>query len=192
LSKPDYLLFANPEEWRQWLEKHHATVKDVWILLYKKKYRDLGMWLNQAVEEALCFGWIDSTLKSMDKKTYALRFSPRKRNSPWAWSNIQRAEKLVVSGKMTDAGHQTIAEAKENGAWDNAIQREQTNEIPKILLTELRQQEGALVAYKAIKNSRKKQLLYWLESAKRETTKKQRIQAIIDEALELANSTEEQ
>jgi uncharacterized protein YdeI (YjbR/CyaY-like superfamily) len=190
LPASDYQIFANAIEWREWLKKHHATVKDVWLLLYKKKYRDLGMRLNQAVEEALCFGWIDSTLKSIDEKTYALRFSPRKRNSPWAWSNIQRVEKLIVTGKMTDAGLRTVTEAKENGEWDNAKQREQTNEIPDILLTALRQQEGALAAYKAFKNSRKKQLLYWLESAKREATKKQRIQAIIDEALALGNNTE--
>ena len=104
MSLPDYLTFANREQWRIWLEQHHTTEEAVWLVLFKKKYTNLGLGLEQAVEEALCFGWIDSTLKSIDDKCYALRYSPRKRVSTWSMSNINRVEKLIAEGKMTGAG----------------------------------------------------------------------------------------
>ena len=192
MSLPDYLTFANREQWRIWLEQHHTTEEAVWLVLFKKKYTNLGLGLEQAVEEALCFGWIDSTLKSIDDKCYALRYSPRKRVSTWSMSNINRVEKLIAEGKMTGAGLLKIAEAKENGEWDAAIQREQIDNIPEQLLQALKEKEGALAAYRALKTSRKKQLLYWLNSAKREETKDRRIQEIVNEVLDQGNPKEPQ
>ena len=190
MSSPNYLTFADRDQWRSWLEQHHATERDVWVILYKKKYQDLGLVLDQAVEEALCFGWIDSTLKSIDDKHYALRFSSRKRKSPWSMSNINRVKKLIAEGKMTNAGFEKIAAAKENGEWDAAVQREQIDTIPSELLQALEKKEGALAAYKAMNSSRKKQFLYWLHNAKREETKNRRIQKIISEVLEQGNDKE--
>ena len=192
MSLPDYLTFANREQWRIWLEQHHTTEEAVWLVLFKKKYTNLGLGLEQAVEEALCFGWIDSTLKSINDKCYALRYSPRKRVSTWSMSNINRVEKLIAEGKMTGAGLLKIAEAKENGEWDAAIQREQIDNIPEQLLQALKEKEGALAAYRALKTSRKKQLLYWLNSAKREETKDRRIQEIVNEVLDQGNPKEPQ
>ena len=192
MSLPDYLTFANREQWRIWLEQHHTTEEAVWLVLFKKKYTNLGLGLEQAVEEALCFGWIDSTLKSIDDKCYALRYSPRKRVSTWSMSNINRVEKLIAEGKMTGAGLLKITEAKENGEWDAAIQREQIDNIPEQLLQALKEKEGALAAYRALKTSRKKQLLYWLNSAKREETKDSRIQEIVNEVLDQGNPKEPQ
>ena len=192
MPSPDYVTFDNRDQWRMWLEQHHATEQDVWLILYKKKFKDLGLGLEQAIEEALCFGWIDSTLKSIDEKCYSLRFSPRKQKSIWSMSNIYRVEKLIAEGKMTNAGFLKISEAKETGEWDAAIQREQIDEIPEGLLQALKERKGALEAYKTFKNSRKKQLIYWLQSAKREETKDRRIQKIVNEALEQRGAKEVQ
>jgi len=98
-------------------------------------------------------------------------------------SNIQRAEKLIAKGEMTDAGKLKIDEAKENGEWEAAIRREQVDVIPKDLETALRVIKGALTAYRAQTNSPKKQYIYWLQSAKREETKQKRIQQIVEEVL---------
>ncbi len=98
-------------------------------------------------------------------------------------SNIQRVEKLIAEGKMTAAGKLKIAEAKENGEWEAAIRREQVSIIPEELERALRKQEGALSAYRALPDSRKKQYLYWLQKAKQEETKHRRIQKIVDEVL---------
>ncbi len=175
--------FENRDRWRRWLEQNHATETEAWLIIYKKKYRDQGLTLDEAVEEALCFGWIDGKLKSLDEKRYLLRYSPRTQNSTWSMSNIQRVEKLIAEGKMTAAGKLKIAEAKENGEWEAAIRREQVSIIPEELERALRKQEGALSAYRALPDSRKKQYLYWLQKAKQEETKHRRIQKIVDEVL---------
>lgn len=92
------------EEWRAWLETNHRSKKEVWLVIYKSKHVKGNLTLAAAVEEALCFGWIDSTLKPLDAASYALRFSPRRKTSYWAASNIQRALRLLREGKMSPAG----------------------------------------------------------------------------------------
>ena len=177
------LEFEDREQWRKWLEKNYATETEAWLILYKKKYQDQGLTLDEAVEEALCFGWIDGILKSIDEKRYALRYSPRTPNSLWSMNNIRRVDKLIAEGKMTRAGYQKIAEAKGNGEWEAAKRREQVDKIPKELESELRKVSGALAAYRALPVARKKQYIYWLQSAKREETKRRRIQKIVGEVL---------
>ena len=162
---------------------NHAVETEAWLVHYKKKYGDQGLTLDEAVEEALCFGWIDSTLNTLDEKRYVLRYSPRKADSVWSMSNIHRVEKLIAEGKMTEAGQLKIDEAKESGQWEAAVRREQVDIIPEELESALQTKEGALSAYQALSISRKKQYIYWLQSAKREDTKKRRIQKIIEELL---------
>ena len=128
MTKPtNPLEFEDRCQWRTWLKKNHSIETEAWLILYKKKYQDQGLTLDEAVEEALCFGWIDSTLRSLDEKRYALRYSPRKQNSIWSMSNIQRVEKLIAEGKMTAAGNLKVTEAKQSGAWEAAIRREQVH-----------------------------------------------------------------
>jgi uncharacterized protein YdeI (YjbR/CyaY-like superfamily) len=180
----DHLEFADRNEWRAWLTGNHATETEAWLILYKKRYADLGLTLGDAVEEALCFGWIDGTLRSMDETRYALRYSPRTRDSIWSMSNIKRVERLLAAGRMTEAGMQKVAEAKENGQWQAAIRREQVDVIPEALEAALRNAQGALAAYQALPDSRKKRYIYWLQTAKREETKQRRIRKIVEELLD--------
>ena len=165
------------------MEKNHSVETEAWLIIYKKKYDDHGLTLGEAVEEALCFGWIDGKLKSLDKKRFMLRYSPRKANSIWALSNIQRVERLIAEGKMSEAGYQKIAEAKANGEWEAAIRREQVDIIPEELESALQNVDGGLSAYRAQPDYRKKQYIYWLQTAKREETKMRRIQLILKEIL---------
>ena len=177
------LEFENRYQWRSWLEENHATATEAWLVIYKVKYHSQGLNLNAAVEEALCFGWIDGLLRRIDGKRFVLRFTPRKRNSIWSISNIHRVEKLVAEGKMRNSGLVKIAEAKENGQWEAAIRREQVDVIPRGLEDALRRKEGALSAYQALPDSHKKRYIYWLQSAKRESTKVKRINKIVEEVL---------
>ena len=181
-SRP--LEFTHRDQWRSWLEKNHAIAQEARLLLYKKPYEDRGITMDEAVEEALCFGWVDSVANRYDEKRYALRFSPRKRNSMWSVSNIERVERLIAAGKMTEAGLLKISEGKASGTWEAAIEREQVDVIPKDLERELRKREGALQAYQALSDSQKKQYLYSLQSAKREETRQKRIQKIVEEISE--------
>ncbi len=98
------LHFSSREEWRAWLAEHHQDKQEIWLILYKSSSGKREFPLSQAVEEALCFGWIDSTLKPIDASSYALRFSPRRKKSYWADSNRARALRLLREGKMTPAG----------------------------------------------------------------------------------------
>lgn len=184
LPQPENLIeFNNRAQWRSWLEKNHATEPEAWLVIYKKKYKDEGLVLDDAVEEALCFGWIDGKLISLDDKRFTLRFTPRKPNSIWSMNNIQRVEKLIKAGKMTGAGHSKITEAKANGEWEAALRRERVDEIPKVLEDALRKIPGALSVYKALPNSLKKQNIYRLQSAKRDETKQRIVQEVINDAL---------
>lgn len=175
------LIFASREEWRAWLEEHHADRQEAWLLHDKKKCAAQRLTLEEAVEEALCFGWIDSQLKPIDDEQYALRYSPRKPHSVWAERNKRRAERLIAEGRMTTAGLEKIAEAKASSEWQAATYREDTGAVPEDLAQELEGNEvwAAFVAWPA---SRKKQYLYWLSTAKKPETRQRRIQAIVDAA----------
>jgi uncharacterized protein YdeI (YjbR/CyaY-like superfamily) len=178
------LEFANAADWRSWLETHHANHPEAWLVIHKVNFDHLGIGLEEAVKQALCFGWIDGTLKRRDEETYFLRFSPRRAQSVWSIRNVRRAERLILEGQITSAGLKKIKEAMENGQWEAAHLRENTDEIPERLQKALSRRKGALAAFRAMGPARKKQLLYWLQTAKRTDTERKRIQAIIEEVLE--------
>ena len=181
---PDQPLhFQNKDEWRAWLQENHRTMKDAWLTIRKNHVTYPGVYYFEAVEEALCFGWIDGSMKSATADFFYLRFSPRTTNSIWSMSNIRRVEKLIAEGKMTEAGKQRIEEAKASGEWDAAIRREKVDVIPEELEIALRKIDGALASYQNLPDSRKKQYIYWLQSSKKDETKQRRIQKIMDEIL---------
>jgi uncharacterized protein YdeI (YjbR/CyaY-like superfamily) len=92
------------DEWRAWLDANHATLSEIWLILYKRNPRKPTLSYDSAVEEALCFGWIDGLQKSLDSERYALRFTPRKPKSNWSESNKRRVRQLIADGRMTEAG----------------------------------------------------------------------------------------
>jgi uncharacterized protein YdeI (YjbR/CyaY-like superfamily) len=98
------LLVNSRQEWREWLAKHHADRKEIWLIYYKKTSGKTGITFEESLEEALCFGWIDSANKGIDQETYAGRFTPRRPKSPWSHSNRERVARLLREGRMTEAG----------------------------------------------------------------------------------------
>lgn len=181
LGPEEYLEIKNRRQWRDWLKDNHAKAKQIFLAIFKKKYSQFGLSLEEATEEALCFGWIDSTLKPLDQKRYLLRYSPRTSNSIWSISNIHRVEKLIAEGKMTDAGQLKISEAKANGQWQAAIRRELVDLLPKELEESLKEVKGSLSAFRELPDSMKKRYIYWVDSAKKDETRQRRIQKIIKE-----------
>ena len=103
------LYVKNRKEWRAWLAKHHETAPEIWLIYYKKDSGKPRIPYNDAVEEALCYGWIDSLLKPIDRKKYAQRYSPRKQNSKLSDMNRERVHRLIEAGRMTKAGLAAIA-----------------------------------------------------------------------------------
>jgi uncharacterized protein YdeI (YjbR/CyaY-like superfamily) len=179
----DWLEFRHRHGWRSWLEANHARAGEAWLILYKKGFREGRLTLSEAVEEALCYGWIDSTLRRIDERRYALRYSPRRPNSIWSETNKRRVQRLIRAGRMAPAGLAAVAEARESGQWEAASRREQVDLIPPELERALGAHEGARDAYLALSPSRRKQLIYWITSAKRPATRRRRIEAILEEVV---------
>ena len=179
----DFHYFKDRKAWRSWLDDHSSEASEAWLVIRKKHSTLPGLSLEDAVEEALCYGWIDGTLNTRDDQTYLLRFSPRRANSVWSMSNIRRVEKLQRSGSMTEVGHAAVQKAKESGQWQAAIDRENLEIIPSDLESALRRTEGATAAYRNLPDSKKKQLIYWLQSAKRKETRQKRIDEIVEKVL---------
>ena len=184
LDGRELLIFANREQWRKWLESHNREATEAWLVLYKKGVCEGSLSLDEAVEEALCFGWIDGKLRSLDAERYSLRFTPRRADSIWSISNIRRVERLIKEGLMNEAGLEKIAEARQSRQWEAAISRERTDVIPADLEKALRRKKGAISAYRSLTDSRKKQLLHWLLTAKRPETRQKRVEAIVREVAE--------
>ena len=185
MPKPDsYQIFATPAAWRAWLQANHAVQAELWLAVYKKGSGKTAITYEQAVEEALCYGWIDGLVQAIDEEKYAIRFSPRKPGSIWAESNKRRVEKLIREGRMAEPGLQKVAAAQASGEWDAAARREELEALPPDLEEALRAHEGALAAFQALPPSRRKILLWWLTGARRPATRQKRLREIVDEALE--------
>jgi uncharacterized protein YdeI (YjbR/CyaY-like superfamily) len=181
VSGPEEILqFCCRDEWRAWLAGHHATERQAWLIHPKKDATQPGLHYEEAVEEALCFGWIDGQLRSMDGERFALRYSPRRRGSVWSVGNKQRVAKLIRQGRMTEAGLAAVRHAKESGEWQAASRREAVDEIPADLVRALRRHQGRLAAFRALPKSRRAQFLWWIDSAKRTETRRRRIRAVVD------------
>jgi len=106
-------------EWRTWLERNSQSEKSVWLILYHKKSKTPCVNINEATEEALCFGWIDSLAKKRDAESYYLTFTPRNSRSKWSKPNRERAQRMIESGLMTEQGQRLIDIAKEKGTWED-------------------------------------------------------------------------
>ncbi len=171
--------FTNRHDWRTWLEANYATAIEVWLIHYKKHTGKPGLSLEEAVEEALCFGWIDGVLKPIDNEKYALRYSPRRRGSVWSEVNKRRVRKLIRQGLMTEAGLAQVKEAKANGEWRATALREDTSNIPDDLRQALKANPRVQRSFDRLAPSHKRQYIYWISSAKTDKTRQRRIQETV-------------
>lgn len=178
------IYFADSSEWHKWLEKNHDTADEAWLIHYKKNSGKTGVGQREAVEEAICFGWIDGKLRSIDDDKYILRYSPRRRGSVWSKINRDAAEELIESGRMQEAGFLKIEEAKKNGNWDNAYTSRQPEEMPDDLIKALEKDTVARDNFYAFANSYRNNYIGWLNSARTEATREKRIEEIIRRARE--------
>jgi uncharacterized protein YdeI (YjbR/CyaY-like superfamily) len=168
---------ASRAEWRAWLKAHHATSKGVWAVYYKKSSPGPSPDYEELVLEALCFGWIDSIARRVDDQRTKLYFCPRKKGSVWAATNKARIEQLLAQGLMTRAGQAVIDQAKADGSWNSLDESESLSEPPD-LVKAFRAYPGSGAQWKAFPPGVRKQLIYWLTSAKKPETRARRIDEI--------------
>lgn len=165
-------------EWRAWLADHHRSAPGVWLISSKKGTGQPRVEYDEAVEEALCFGWIDSLPRKLDDERSMLLFTPRKPKSGWSKLNKTRIEKLLAAGLMTEAGLEKIELAKQNGAWTSLDAVEELT-IPPDLQAALDANPTAKRFFDAFAKSAKKGILQWIESAKRPETRQKRIEETV-------------
>ena len=170
---------TNPTEWRKWLEKNHLSKQSVWLVCYKKKSNKPTIAWSNAVDEALCFGWIDSKRIPIDEEKFMQFFSRRKSNGTWSKVNKEKIKRLIDSGLMTKAGFESIETAKQNGSWTILDDVEELK-IPKDLAKEFKNKKGSQDFFLSLSRSAKKTILQWLVLAKRPETRQKRITEIAE------------
>lgn len=177
-------LFKDRHEWRQWLQENHTSASEAWLVYFKKHTDKKSIKYEEAVEEALCFGWIDSKVKKIDEEKFMQRYTPRKEDSNWSESNKRRVRKLIKLGLMTPIGLEKIEIAKRNGSWYRLDDIDKEIVIPDDLEAALKANPKAKENFDGFAPSQKKQYLWWLKSAKRAETREKRLGEIIKRAEE--------
>jgi uncharacterized protein YdeI (YjbR/CyaY-like superfamily) len=167
----------NREEWRNWLAEHHQTKQSIWLIYYKRKTALASISYSDAVEEALCFGWIDSTRRSLDEHTYTQFFCRRKLKSVWSKVNKAKVQRLIKEGLMTTAGFDSINSAKANGSW-TILDNVEELIIPTELEAAFKRHEGSETYFLGLSKSVRKAILQWLVLAKRPETVEKRVDEI--------------
>lgn len=170
---------TNRDDWRAWLRKNHSTKKEIWLIYYKRRTGKPRILYDDAVEEALCFGWIDSLVKKIDDEKFAQKFTPRKGKSKWSEANKKRSRKMIKEGKMTKGGLAKIREAKSNGEWFKTVPIKKGLVIPAYVKKAFATNEKALDTFNNLANGYKRQIVGWITSAKREKTRKRRLTEVI-------------
>lgn len=160
--------------WRKWLEEKHLSEKAVWLIIYKKESQKLNITYDEAVDEALCFGWIDSKPNKRDEESFYVYFSIRNPKSNWSRVNKEKVSRLLAEGRMSGKGLEMIETAKANGTWD-ALNEVENLIQPEDLKLELAKYPNASVNFEAFPRSVKRGILEWILNAKRPETRAKRI-----------------
>lgn len=171
----------NQQQWRKWLQKHHVKKQSIWLIYYKKASGVPTISWSEAVDEALCFGWIDSTKKTLDEKRSIQFFTKRKAQSTWSKINKAKVQRLLDEGSMAPAGLKSIELAKQNGSWSILDEVEELT-IPTDLEKEFKKHAGSKAYFMSLSKSVKKMMLQWLVLAKRPETRQKRITEIAEQA----------
>ena len=174
--------FRNRREWRNWLSENHDKKNELWLVHHKSRTGTESISLEDAVMEAICFGWIDGKLRSIDEERYIVRYSPRRSNSVWSKINKDRAEALIASGKMTAAGLSKIDEARQNGMWDAAYTNLRSDKMAPDLQKALSMDKDAWSNFSNFANSYRNTYIGWVNDAKTDATRKRRISEVVKRA----------
>jgi uncharacterized protein YdeI (YjbR/CyaY-like superfamily) len=175
------LTVADVAAWRAWLREHHGDVAGVWLTLAKKGAdAPTSLTYAEALEEALCHGWIDGQLRGGDASSYRQRFTPRTRRSGWSKRNVESAERLMAEGRMHASGLAAVESAKADGRWDAAYAGQASIEVPADLAAALDANPAARTMFQNLNGRNRYAVLYRVETAKRADTRARRIEQFVD------------
>jgi uncharacterized protein YdeI (YjbR/CyaY-like superfamily) len=173
------IFFNTPVEFRKWLEENHNKVTEIWIGFWKKASGKKGMNYDQALDEALCFGWIDGLVHKYNEQSYMQRFTPRRSKSVWSKINTQHVSRLIKEGKMMSAGIASVEAAIADGRWESAYESPAHIKIPEYFLIELKKHKKAEEFFKTLNKANTYHIAYQLHNAKKEETRVRRMKKMI-------------
>ena len=165
-------------QWRAWLQEHHASSAGVWVVQWRTATGRRRLSYDDLVEEALCFGWIDSLAKGLDAERSMITMTPRRPRGVWSRSNKERVERLIAEGRMTSAGLRAVQTAKANGSWE-ALDEVGATTVPDDLAAALAVSPAAGRHFDAFAPSARQAILHWIKIAKRDETRRRRIEETV-------------
>jgi len=175
----DTLVFASPQELRDWLSRHATSSDGIWLKIAKKGSGLRSVTYQEALDEALCLGWIDGQKRPIDDAWWLQKFTPRRRGSPWSQRNRGRAEELIAEGRMQAAGLREIEAARQDGRWDNAYAGQSTAEVPADLAAALAREPEAAAFFDTLSRGQRYSFIYRLQALKRAETRAARVEQYV-------------
>ncbi len=173
------MAFKSQKDWTTWLDKNHAKSAGVWLQIARKTGSVKSVPYAEALDVALCYGWIDGQKKGLDESTWLQKFTPRGSRSIWSKINRQKAEELIQSGRMTPAGLAAIERAKKNGQWDTAYDSQRTVSVPADLQAALDQNPAAKAFFATLDSANRYAILWRVQTAKKADTRARRIDEFV-------------
>lgn len=172
--------FTTQQKLREWFEKNHAVSDGLWLKIFKKDSGKKTVTHAQALDEALCFGWIDGQRNSHDELSFLQKFTPRRSRSIWSKRNRENVERLINDEQMTPAGHAEIERAKKDGRWDAAYDSPKNMEVPDDFLKELKKNKKAREFFQTLNKTNKFAIAFRLHTAKRPETRERRMKDFLE------------
>lgn len=173
------VFFNTPAEFRQWLEENHDKKTEIWVGFWKKISGKTGVNYDQALDEALCYGWIDGIARTYNEQSYMQRFTPRRSKSVWSKINTQHIARLLKEGKMMPAGLAVVEAAKADGRWEDAYESPKDMEVPADFITELKKDKKAYEFYLTLSRANTYAIAWRLQTAKKPETRAKRMDALL-------------
>jgi uncharacterized protein YdeI (YjbR/CyaY-like superfamily) len=177
---PDVLFFPDPPAWRRWLEKNHATATELWVGFYKRATGKPSITWSEAVDQALCFGWIDGVRKSIDATSYKNRFTPRKPGSNWSRINIAKVKELEAAGLMRPAGRAAFEARRDDRSMTYSYEQRDNPIFDPALEKKFRANKDAWAWFQTQPPGYRKLITFWVVSAKRDETRRRRLDELIE------------
>ena len=174
------LTFASQSKWADWLAKNHEKSNGLWLKIAKKDSGISTVTYMEAIDIALCYGWIDGQKNSFDEKYFLQKFTPRRPKSIWSKINVEKVERLIKSGQMKPAGLKAIEAAKADGRWANAYDGPKNMVVPEDLQKVLNKNKKAKTAFDSLKSSERYLFLFQIHNAKKAETRERRIRQFVE------------
>ena len=174
------LRFADQAAFEAWMDKHHASSDGVWIEYAKKGAGERSIVYDEALEVALCFGWIDGQVRTVDERWYRQRWTPRRPRSSWSKRNVGKVAELIAAGRMRPAGHAEVERAQADGRWDAAYKGQRTAAVPEDLQHRLDHDPAAAAAFAALDARNRYSIIWRVNDAKRLETRERRIEGFLE------------